>query len=251
MDELPYGVDTIVLRMTWDTPPRRRRSIGRWDIARGALSPWAVADRPRAGSFNAEIVPVADEEDPAHRPLPEPFEHPSRRLLYDPNARPETLYPSPLGGTNEHPFLPGGIGPRGGNTPGGRASVPRAGASPSTPAIPNPASPEQELRLRRELERSGQIKPGDGNEAHHLVPQGGRSMTGRRDPSVSQDVLLQFGIDLNSFENGAALSQRFHRRIHTNDYYAYVERSLRNLRTQEEVKKLAIPFQRAVARRGS
>ena len=153
-------------------------ALGRWEIARGAVSPWAVAGSPRAGRFDAEIVAVADEEDPAHRPLPELFEHPSRRLLYDPNARPETLYPAPLGGTNENPFLPGGIGPRGGGAPSGRTSVPRAGASPSTPAILNPASPGQDLRLRRELERNGQIKPGDGNEAHHSVPQGNRGMTG-------------------------------------------------------------------------
>jgi hypothetical protein len=70
-----------------------------------------------------------------------------------------------------------------GGARGGRASLPRPGATPSTPAIPNPASPEQELRLRRELERSGKIEPGDGNEAHHIVPQGGHGMTGQRDPS--------------------------------------------------------------------
>ena len=216
MDELPYGVDTIVLRMTWDTPPRRWRSRGRWDIARGALSPWAVAGGPRVGTYDAEVVPTADEQDPAHRPQALPFEHPSRRLLYDPNARPETLYPVPLGGTNENPFLPGGIGPLGGSAPGGRgASVPRAGASPSTPAILNPASPEQNLRLRRELERSGQIKPGDGNEAHHMVPQGGPGMTGRRNPRLTQDMLQELGRDLNSVENGIPLSQGFHRRLHT------------------------------------
>ena len=114
MDELPYGVDTIVLRMPWDNPQRRWRSGWQWDIARGALSPWTVTARPRDRGFDTEIAPAAGKEDPANRPLPLPlpFEHPSRRSLYDPNGRPETLYPASLGGTNENPFLPEGIGPR-------------------------------------------------------------------------------------------------------------------------------------------
>ena len=48
-------------------------------------------------------------------------------------------------------------------------------------------------------------------------------------------MLKQFGIDLDNVENGAALSADFHRRIHTNEYYAYVERSLQPFRTRESV----------------
>jgi len=85
------------------------------------------------------------------------------------------------------------------------------------------------------MEKAGQIERNDGNEAHHMVPQGDRRMTGQRDPSTAQNVLRQFGINLDSVENGAVLSQSFHRRIHTNAYYAYVEANLRAFGTREEV----------------
>ena len=85
------------------------------------------------------------------------------------------------------------------------------------------------------MEKAGQIERNDGNEAHHMVPQGRRRMTGQRDPTAAQDVLKQFGIDLDSVENGAALSADFHRRIHTNKYYEYVTTNLLNLSSKEQV----------------
>lgn len=206
MDKLPYGVDTIVLRITWPAP-RVWRSGYRWDSARGARPPWAVNTR-LTSSPDVAIVPVADKEGPANHPLPLPFDHFSQRPRYDPDARPATVYPLPLAGTNENPFLPGDIGPRGGSAPGGRASLPPSNAPPAMPAIPNPASPEPELRLRRELERSGQIKPGDRNEAHHLVSQGGLGMIGQRDPSASQGIMRRFDIDLNSVGERCCLVSR-------------------------------------------
>lgn len=60
-------------------------------------------------------------------------------------------------------------------------------------------------------------------------------MTGQRDPSTAQGILARLGVDLNSAENGAALSQGFHRRLHTNAYYAYVEENVVALGTREEV----------------
>lgn len=233
MDELPYGVDTIVLRMTWENPPRRPRARGRWDIAQGVRPWYSGAASPLAGGFDAHVVPVADKSGPSERLPGAPLAPSYRPSASSPDSGPPTLYPLAPGGTNEIPPYGARAEARGGGAPGGRRSLPASRMPPSTPAIPNPASPEQELRLWRELERSGKIESGDGNEAHHLVPQGGRGMRGQRDPSRPQAILRRFDIDLNSVENGAALSRGFHRRIHTNEYHAYVQRNLINFQTQE------------------
>lgn len=235
LDRLPYGVDTIVLRMTWENPARRPLARGRWDIARGARPGHVgVGEWPAAG-FDTGVVPIADKGDPAGRPPALPLPLASRPSLLSPDSRPPTLFPLAPNGINENPPFTAGGGSRGGSGPGGRALPPRSVAPPPMLEILNPASPEQQLRLRRALEQTGQIRPNDGNAAHHNVPQGGPGMTGQRDPTPSQNVLRQFSIDLNSAENGVALSQGFHRRIHTNAYYAYVERNITSLATREDV----------------
>lgn len=245
MNELPYGVDTIVLRMTWDNPPRRVRARGRWDIARG-VSPWyEVRAQPLTDGLDAGAMPIADKRWPPDPPLAMPPALSSQRPLYDPDARPPTISPLPLGGTNENPFLPGGFGARG--SPGqGRALAPALPAArPSVPlAEPDPATPMQRLRLRRELERSGQMKPGDGNEAHHMVPQGGSGMTGQRDPALAQRMMRRFGMDLGDAENGLALSSRFHRRIHTEAYYEYLRKEFSLIDTREGAVRWLSRFRR-------
>ncbi len=228
-DEWPYGVDTIRLRITWPAP-RRWVSEGRWDIAQGATPPRAAAARSLARSLDAGVVWIADEEEKEREQEREetlPHIAPSAPLARSGLLSPDSGPPPPLsplapGLPPYSPLVPGAA-------PGGRAMAPRAVSPPS--ADPIPGTPEQKLRLRREMEKAGQIERNDGNEAHHMVPQGGRNMTGQRDPSRAQDVLKQFGIDLDNVENGAALSANFHRRIHTNEYYAYVERSLQPFRT--------------------
>ena len=235
LERLPYGVDTIVVRMTWENPARRPLARGRWDIARGARQGYVgVGVRPPAW-IDSGIVPIADKGDPAGLPPALPLPSASRPSLLSPDSRPPTLSPLAPYGINDAPPFAAGGGSRGGSGPGARAA-PRQDSPPPVLAAPNPASPEQQLRLRRELERTEQIKRNDGNASHHLVPQGGPGMTGQRDPGTAQEFLERFSIDLNSAENGAALSQGFHRRIHTNAYYAYVQRNITSLVTGEEVK---------------
>lgn len=225
LDRLPYGVDTIVLRMTWENPARRPLARGRWDIARGARPGYVGVGKWPAAGFDTGIVPIADKGDPAGLPPALPLPLASRPSLLSPDSRPPTLFPLAPNGRNEDPPFAAGGGSRGGSGPGGRAAAPRSVAPPSAMETPNPASPEQQLRLRRALEQAGQIRPNDGNDAHHNVPQGGPGMTGQRDPTAAQGILQRFGIDLNSLENGTALSRRFHLRVHTNTYYAYIRRT--------------------------
>ena len=220
--------------MTWTTVRRYRpRTSG--EIARG-VSPWIYEIAPRSlrGS-DAGIVPVADEEEKEREQEREetlPHSAPSAPSSRSGPLSPDSGPPPPLsplapGLPPYSPLVPGAA-------PGSRATAPRA-VPPPPLADPTPGTPEQKLRLRREMEKAGQIERNDGNEAHHMVPQRGRNMTGRRDPSRAQDVLKQFETDLDSVENGAALSANFHRRIHTNEYYDYVTRSMRNLSTREQV----------------
>lgn len=88
------------------------------------------------------------------------------------------------------------------------------------------------------------MKPGDGNEAHHVIPQGGPGMTGQRDPGAAQDVMGRFGIDLGSAGNGIPLSSGFHRRIHTEAYYEYIRRQLRLIETREGMMRWLSRFRR-------
>ena len=232
-DEWPYGVDTIRLRITWPAP-RRWVSGYRWDIAQGAIPPWAAAARPLARSPDAGLVRVADEEEKEREqereetlPHIAPSAPSSRSGLLSPDSGPlPPLSPLAPGLPPYSPLVPGAA-------PGSKATAPRAVPPPLPDSIPG--TPEQKLRLRREMEKTGQIERNDGNEAHHMVPQSSRNMTGRRDPSRAQDVLKQFGFDLDSVENGAALSANSHRRIHTNEYYDYVTRNMINLLTREQV----------------
>lgn len=217
-DEWPYGVDTIRLRITWPAP-RRWASGYRWDIAQGAIPPEAAAARPLARSPDAGVVRVADEEEKEREqeredilPRVAPSAPSSRSGLLSPDSGPPLpLSPlEPSGVPTYSPFAPGaGLG--------GRPTAPRA---VPPPADLIPGTPEQKLRLRREMEKAGQIERNDCNEAHHMVPQGRPGMSGQRDPSTSQRTLKQFGFDLETIENGAVLTQNFHRRIHTNACYA-------------------------------
>lgn len=233
MDEWPYGVNTIRLRITWPAP-RPWVSDARWDIAQGAIPSWAVAARPLTRRPDTGVIRIADEEEKEREQerketLPHvtsPAPSPRSGLLSPDSGPPPPLSPLAPGLPPYSPLIPGAA-------PGSGATAPRA--IPPPLADPSPGTPEQKLRLRREMEKAGQIERNDGNEAHHMVSQRGHNMIGRRDPSRAQDVLKQFGIDLDSVENGAALSANFHRRIHTNEYYDYVTRNIRNLMTREQV----------------
>lgn len=59
-------------------------------------------------------------------------------------------------------------------------------------------------------------------------------MTGRRNPRLTQEMMQELGIDLNSVENGIPLSQGFHRRLHTEAYYDYIQGILPLAQTREE-----------------
>ncbi len=186
-DEWPYGADTIRLRITWPAP-RRWVSGGRWDIAQGAIPSWAAAARPLARRPNAGVVRIADEEEKEREQEREdilPHVAPSvptprSGLLSPDSGPPPPLSPLAPGLPQYSPFSPGAA-------PGGRPTAPRAVLPP--PADPIPGTSEQKLRLRREMEKAGQIERNDGNEAHHMVPQGSRNMTGQRDLTRAQDTL--------------------------------------------------------------
>lgn len=89
------------------------------------------------------------------------------------------------------------------------------------PGEPDPATPFQRESLRRNMLREGFIAEGDGLEAHHITPGGG-PMAGERDAGLAQRRLRELGVDLDSVSNGVALSPGFHRRLHTKEYYDYV-----------------------------
>ena len=78
------------------------------------------------------------------------------------------------------------------------------------------------------------LAPGDGRDAHHMVPHGGPGLTGDRDPSEAQKRMQRFGIRLDSIDNGAPLSRGFHRHVHTERYYDYVREGTSRAQTREE-----------------
>ena len=116
--------------------------------------------------------------------------------------------------------------------------------TPNGPGEPDPATPLQRRELRKEMIREGFMKPDSPDEAHHIVPGGGE-MSGGRDPARSQELLRDFGIDLDSATNGIGLSPKFHLQLHTRGYYEYVEQGLSAAGSRNE----AIAFLRRLAQR--
>lgn len=103
------------------------------------------------------------------------------------------------------------------------------------PTTADPATPEQQRRLRQEMINKGRLSEKDEREAHHIVPGGGPN-SGGRDPRPAQDMLRDAGVSLNNIENGVGLSPDFHRRLHTSEYYRYVGRRLRAAGSPEEIR---------------
>ncbi len=66
-------------------------------------------------------------------------------------------------------------------------------------------------KLRRNFIRAGFKVVGQA--AHHIVAQGAKAAVDAR------AILLKFGIDVNSLENGVLLKKVFHAGIHTRKYY--------------------------------
>lgn len=222
-DHLPYGHDTLVIPAFFVTGDdmaeleRWKREHPDWFVA----GTWTTSAPPQARD---RLIPVAW-----------PWPSDSRRLPYEGG--------SPIrGGGNSGP-PPRAGGPAGERAPCRNEASPLQ--APGAEYAPDPATPEQRAILRRELERSGELAPGDGREAHHIVPQGGPGQSGARDPIPSQQVLSNAGIQSGSAENGVGLSRAFYRRVHTADYYRFVETSLREVKTRQET----VHFLQSMARR--
>lgn len=79
-------------------------------------------------------------------------------------------------------------------------------------------------RLGRNLEDAGFAKPGDGYQAHHIVPGG--SYRGNADLDEAREILLRNGVDPNEASQGVWLPSGWHQSVHTNDYFAMLRRRL-------------------------
>ena len=75
--------------------------------------------------------------------------------------------------------------------------------------------------LRRNFIRAG-FKVA-GQAAHHIVAQGAKAAVRAR------AILVKFGIDVNSLENGVLLKQAFHAGIHTKKYYTRIQSLLKRV----------------------
>ena len=73
--------------------------------------------------------------------------------------------------------------------------------------------------LRRRLRDADELDPGES--AHHVV-----AIKDRR-AKYAREVLWRCGIDPNSPVNGVAVPGRYHQKMHTNDYYNWIDEVIR------------------------
>jgi len=67
--------------------------------------------------------------------------------------------------------------------------------------------------LARNMAAAGNPVEKGVEEAHHIVAQNAKAA------EPARKILAEHGIDINSAENGAAMSRMRHRKTHTNEYY--------------------------------
>ncbi len=232
---LPFGNDTLVIPFTFVPQPGRRRSYGmsrmrpaaelfRYGVRRPDDDAGWTDPAPR-------LVPVSDEIPDAQKPPSERIEDDARRQLEN-SERGLTGRTAHLPDGDEvfRPIpTPGPSGRSGSAGPSGGAGIPLgAGGNADDPATET---------QRRDLRRNLGLAPNDPRQAHHIVPGGG-PMNGGRDPTRAQDWLSQFGIGLETLDNGVPLSADFHRRLHSTAYYAYINDELGSATSVEEATKI-------------
>ena len=214
----PYGHDTLVIPAIFPAgffSRTRSADTGYRPESKPTLIAERLSIAPIPRRLAAVLTASADEPDdepvqldpiPGTQPHPHSGHHPSTDGM-EPHRFEPLEIPAPLlGGLSARP-------------PG----------SQIVPATPRGA-------MRQNLIGAGELDPEDTREAHHVAPQG-RAMNGNRNHQPAQRQMQKFGVDLNSIENGVALSPAFHRRLHTTEYYDYVNRRLRDSNSRAEVQR--------------
>ena len=90
--------------------------------------------------------------------------------------------------------------------------------------------------LRKNMKAAGIEEPDYPNAAHHIIAGGDKRAKELR------DMLKEYGIDINSADNGVFLPTEknvseaaYHRRLHTEDYYKNIEKAFQNVDSKDEI----------------
>ena len=90
--------------------------------------------------------------------------------------------------------------------------------------------------LRKNMKEAGIEEPDYPNAAHHIIAGGDKRAKKLR------DMLKEYGIDINSADNGVFLPTEknvseaaYHRKLHTDKYYKNVEKAFQNVNSKEDI----------------
>lgn len=229
---MPYGSDTIVIPVILPAGllrPRRSAYTGQ----RGQDGLPDVASR----GGRVSVAPIPRRSDPALR---------LASSNDDPDERPHAVEIAPNQVEHHHHEQGGGGAPFPHTFEPLELPAWTLGGSDRPKPSPNNPSPAPSA-LRQNLIGTGRLATNDPRQAHHVVPRGG-AMNGDRNPEPAQRRLQNFGISLESVENGLPLSPAFHQRLHTTNYYEYVNNRLRESRNSEEAYGILAELRNELAR---
>ena len=90
--------------------------------------------------------------------------------------------------------------------------------------------------LRKNMKKAGIEEPNYPNAAHHIIAGGDKRAKKLR------DMLKEYGIDINSADNGVFLPTEknvseaaYHRKLHTDKYYKNVEKAFEDVASKEDI----------------